>query len=39
MLESLSSLLLGWPTLSLILAAGAWFSYQSAFYQLLHPIQ
>ncbi len=37
LLEGLRNLLWGWPVLLLILAAGAWFSYQSCFYQLLHP--
>ncbi len=36
LLDSLSAALWGWHVLLLILAAGAWFSYESCFYQLLH---
>lgn len=38
-LEGLRSVLWGWPVLLLILAAGAYFSYESSFFQLLHPIR
>ena len=36
MLEGLRSALWGWHVLLFILAAGAYFSYESCFYQLLH---
>ncbi len=35
-LEALCTCLFGWHVLGAILAAGAYFSYQSCFYQLLH---
>lgn len=36
LLEGLRSILWGWPVLGMILAVGAYFSYESCFYQLLH---
>lgn len=36
LLDGVSRALWGWHVLGMILAAGAWFSYESCFYQLLH---
>lgn len=36
MAEALRSILWGWPTLALILAAGGYFSYQTCFFQARH---
>lgn len=38
-LEALRDILWGWPVLLLILAAGMYFSYESCFFQLFHPIR
>ena len=38
-LEGLRDVLWGWPVLLLILAAGAYFSYESCFFQLFHPLR
>ena len=38
-LEGLRDILWGWPVLLLILAAGAYISYESCFFQLFHPIR
>lgn len=38
-LERLRDILWGWPVLLLILAAGAYLSYESCFFQLLHPLR
>lgn len=37
--EALRDVLWGWPVLLLILAAGMYFSYESCFFQLFHPIR
>lgn len=39
LLEGLRDILWGWPVLLLILAAGAYFSYESCFFQLFHPVR
>ena len=39
LLEGIRDVLWGWPVLLLILAAGAYFSYESCFFQLFHPIR
>lgn len=38
-LEGLRDILWGWPVLLMILAAGAYFSYESCFFQLFHPLR
>ncbi len=39
LLTGLRDVLWGWPVLLLILAAGAYFSYEGCFFQLFHPLR